>query len=155
MPKIWGGGENKVDGISFLRREIDRLFDEFAHGHWPFSLAGSGNGKLVPTVNMSETDKKIEVTAELPGVEEKDIDVSLAGDKLTIKAEKKSQSKQTDNDYFLLERSYGMFARTMTLPCEIAKKKVDAGFKNGVLSITLPKSSKLKVKKKKIKVQSR
>ena len=154
IPKMRGDDTSAGDVFSSLHREIDRVFDEFTRGQWPFPFSGSGSGKLSPNVNVSETDKKIEITAELPGVEEKDIDVSLSDDKLTIKAEKKSETEQTDKDYFLAERSYGVFERTMTLPCEVSDKKVKAAFKNGVLTITLPKSSKVKTRKKKIKVQS-
>ena len=114
IPKMRGDDTSAGDVVSALHREIVRVFDEFTRGQWPFPFSGSGSGKLSPNVNVSETDKKIEITAELPGVEEKDIDVSLSDDKLTIKAEKKSETEQTDKDYFLAERSYGVFERTMT-----------------------------------------
>jgi len=147
--------EGKGDFVSSLHREINRVFDDFADGeHWPFSSQMAGNGKLSPRVNVSETEKKVEVTAELPGVEEKDIDVNLTDDMLTIKAEKKSKTEKTEKDYYLAERSHGTFARTMRLPCAVSKKKVDARFKNGVLTVALPKSPKAKANKKKIKVKS-
>ena len=93
IPKMWGEDKGG-DVFSNLHRQIDRVFDDFTHGsHWPFPVAASGNGKLTPRVDVSETDTEIEVTAELPGVEEEQIDVNLTGDLLTIKAEKKSQEE--------------------------------------------------------------
>jgi HSP20 family protein len=155
IPRLWSENKAKGDVFSSLHREVDRVFDEFTQGeHWPFPLAKPGNGKLFPRVNVSETQKEVEVTAELPGVEDKDVDVSLVDDMLTIKAEKKSETKKTEKDYFLAECSHGTFERTMRLPCEVLEKKVSAKLNNGVLTITLPKSPKAKAKKKKIRVKS-
>ena len=154
IPKMWGEDKGN-DVFSNLHRQIDRVFDEFTHGdRWPFASTGAGNGKLTPRMNVSETDKEIEVTAELPGVEEKNIDVNLVGDMLTIKAEKKSEEETTEADYHLVERSYGKFERSMRLPCEVEAKKVDAKFKNGVLTVKLPKSPEVKAKTQKIQVQA-
>lgn len=154
IPKKWGEDKG-VDVFSNLHRQIDRVFDDFSQrGHWPFQAMSSDNGKLTPRVNVSESDKEIEITAELPGVEEKQIDVNLAGDLLTIKAEKKSEEETTEKDYHLVERSYGKFERTMRLPCEVDAKKVEAEFKNGILTVTLPKSPEVKAKNQKIPVQS-
>lgn len=154
LPKAWG--EDKGNDIfSSLHRQIDRVFDDFTQGeHWPFAALTASNGKMAPRINVSETDKEIEVTAELPGVEENQVDVSLVGDMLTIKAEKKAEEEKTEKDYHLVERSYGKFERTMRLPCEVDAGKVKADFKNGVLSVKLPKSPEMKAKTQKIEVQT-
>ena len=154
IPKKWGEDKGG-DVFSNLHRQIDRVFDDFTQGeHWPFAALTTGNGKLTPRVNVSETDKEIEITAELPGVEENQIDVNLVGDMLTIKAEKKSEEEKTDKDYHVVERSYGKFERSMRLPCEVDAKEVKADFKNGVLTVKLPKSPEVKAKTQKITVQA-
>jgi HSP20 family protein len=151
---MWGEDKGG-DVFSNLHRQIDRVFDDFTQGgHWPFPGLSAGNGKLTPRVNVSETEKEIEVTAELPGVEEKQIDVNLVGDMLTIKAEKQTEEEKTEKDYHLVERSHGKFERSMRLPCEVESKSVNATFKNGVLTIKLPKSPEVKAKTQKIAVQS-
>ena len=154
IPKMWGEDKGG-DVFSNLHRQIDRVFDDFTQGdRWPFPALSAGNGKLTPRVNVSETDKEIEITAELPGVEENQIDVNLVGDMLTIKAEKQTEEEKTEKDYHLVERSHGKFERTMRLPCEVEAKKVKATFKNGVLTVKLPKSAEIKSKTQKITVQS-
>lgn len=155
IPKLWGDDKGGRDVFSSLHREIDRVFDEFSHGErWPFGGLTGGNGKMSPRVNVSETDERIEVTAELPGVEEKDIDISLTDDMLTIKAEKRSETEKTEKDYRMMERSYGTFERTMRLPCLVVDAEIKADFKSGVLAITLPKSPEVKAKTTKITVQA-
>jgi len=154
IPSLWGKSKKGDDIFSSLHREIDRVFDEFTHGeHWPFATALTNDGKRSPRINVSEADKEIEITAELPGVEENDIDVSLSDDQLTIKGEKKSETEKTDKDYHLVERIYGSFERTMRLPCEVDSDKVKAKFKNGVLTVTLPKSPEAEAKTKKIPIK--
>ena len=155
LPKLWGDDKGPRDMFSNLHREIDRVFDDFTHGaRWPLTGFGDGNGKMAPRINVAETDQEIEVTAEMPGVEEKEIDVSLTDDMLTIKAEKKSETEKTEKDYKLMERSYGSYERTMRLPCAVETKKVSADFKNGVLTIKLPKSPEVKAKTQKIAVKA-
>jgi HSP20 family protein len=107
---------------------------------------------MSPLIDVSETDKGVEVTVELPGVDEKDIDVSLANDVLTIKGEKKSETEKTAKDYHLIERAYGAFERSTRLPCEVDASKVKAEFKNGVLKVKLPKTPEAKAKSHKISV---
>ncbi len=126
-----------------LQQEMNRLFDEFFTG---FDLApfrgfeGTWNA-FRPSVDVVETDKEIKVSAELPGLDEKQIDVSLSRDALTIKGEKKEEQEQKGENYYRLERSYGNFQRTIPLPCEVETDDVDATFKNGVLTIKLPKTA--------------
>jgi len=125
-----------------LQREVDRLFDDFARG------AGSnGAGMLMPSIDVSETDKEIEVVAELPGLERKDVDISLENDVLTIRGEKKVESKAGDKNgedgnekaYHVAERTYGVFYRVIQLPPGIDPSKVQATMSKGVLKITIPK----------------
>ena len=133
-----------------LRRRMDDLFDDFAVGTaWPFA---DGRGDVMPRVDVSETDKEVTVEAELPGVEEKDLDVSLADDVLTIKGEKKQEREEKKDTYRLTERSYGHFHRAMRLPFEPDPKKIKAAFKAGVLTVTVPKPPEVKAKAKKIAI---
>lgn len=155
LPSLWNDDKKSADIFSSLRHEIDRVFDDFTHSdHWPFSSDKNSEGKLTPRLDVSESKKTIEVTAELPGVEEKDIDISLYDDFLTIKGEKKSETKKDGENYRLVERSSGSFERTMRLPCEVNAADVAASFKNGVLKLTLPKSPEAKAKTKKIPIKS-
>jgi HSP20 family protein len=155
VPNLWGDKDKDNDLFSSLHREIDRVFDDFTRSeHWPFRALSTGNGKLTPRIDVSETDKKVEVTVELPGVDEKDIDISLSDDLLTIKGEKKSETEKTEKNYHLVERSYGSFERMTRLPCEVEADKVKAEFKSGVLKISLPKSPAAKAKSHKIAISA-
>jgi HSP20 family protein len=102
---------------------------------------------------VSETDKEIKVSAELPGMDDKDIDVSLTRDALTIKGEKKEEKEDKGKDYYKMERSYGSFTRSIPLPVEVDTDKVQATFKKGVLEITLPKTAKAIQETKKIPIK--
>ena len=138
--------------FSLLRREMDSLFDNFYRGFdiEPFE---SRLGVFNPKVDVTENDKEIKISAELPGMDEKDIDVSLQIDMLTIKGEKKEEKEDKGKDYYRMERSYGSFSRTIPLPIEVETEKVEAKFKKGVLSITLPKTAKAVAETKKIAVK--
>jgi HSP20 family protein len=105
-------------------------------------------------VDVAETEKTLEVTAELPGVNEKEIDVSLAGDMLTIKAEKKSDKEEKTKDYHLVERSYGTFERSMQLPFKADATKIDANFDKGVLKLVIQKPAEAQTKLQKIEVKA-
>lgn len=120
-----------------LHREMNRLFDDvFRSTPVPFDQSGE---TIVPQVNVSETDKELRVTAELPGVSEKDIDVTVDGDVLTIRSEKKAELKDDKENYYFVERAYGTLQRTLRLPFSVDPGQVQANFENGVLTITLPK----------------
>jgi HSP20 family protein len=138
--------------FSILRREMDSLFDNFFRGFdtEPFE---SRMGAFSPKVDVTEDDKEIKISAELPGMDEKDIDVSLQNDMLTIKGEKKEEKEDKGKDYYRMERSYGSFSRTIPLPVDVETDKVEAKFKKGVLSITLPKTAKAVAETKKIAVK--
>jgi HSP20 family protein len=142
-----------------LRREMDTLFDEFFKGFemepWG-RLWGEGNGtNFSPRVNVSESEKEIQVTAELPGIDPKDVDVSLARDVLTIRGEKQEEKKEEKDNYYHVERSFGSFSRSIPLPAGLVNAdQIDANFKNGVLTITLPKREEAQATTKRIAVKA-
>ncbi len=127
--------------LTAMRKEIDHVFDEF--GGRP-STNGSASRSAAPRMSVSETEGSVEIEAELPGVEEKDIEVALNEDVLTIKGEKRQEREEQHTDYYRQERSFGRFARSVTLPFEPDPKTVKALFARGVLKITLPKSATVK-----------
>ena len=122
-----------------LQREIDRLFDDFTSGFPTFPSFGNGKSQLMPSMDVTETDKAIEITAELPGLEEKDVQVNLADNLLTIRGEKKSEKEEKDKNYRLVERSYGSFERTLELPEGVDVDAIQASIAKGVLKVTVPK----------------
>lgn len=154
LPDLFGRRSGGNDIFRSLQHEIDQVFNEFSRG-MP-TLAGRGNGMGMGSVklNVAETDKAVEVTAELPGVDPKDIDVQLKDDILTIKGEKKSEKEDKQKNYHLVEQSYGSFERSFSLPCEVMADKVEAKFDKGVLKITLPKSPESQPKTRKIEVRN-
>ena len=138
--------------FALLRREMDSLFDNFFGGFDMEPFEGR-LGPFNPKVDVTETDKEIRVSAELPGMDEKDIEVSLQKDALTIKGEKKEEKEDKGKDYYKMERSYGSFSRTIPLPVEVDTEKIEAAFKKGVLTVTLPKTPKAVAETKKIAVK--
>ncbi|MBF0506624.1 MAG: Hsp20/alpha crystallin family protein [Nitrospirae bacterium] len=136
-----------------LQRDMNSLFDNFFRGFGPETFE-SRMGLFTPQIDVSETDKEIRISAELPGMDEKDIEVSLSKDILTIKGEKKEEKEDKGKDYYRMERSYGSFSRTIPLPVEVQDNKVDATFKKGVLTITLPKSEKAVKETKKVAIKA-
>ncbi|MBW2065194.1 MAG: Hsp20/alpha crystallin family protein [Deltaproteobacteria bacterium] len=135
--------------IDRLRNQIDRLFHDFFDMR-PFRLAFEG-GDWVPAADVSETDKEILVHAEAPGMNPKDIDVSLNGRVLTIKGEKKQEQEEKEKNLHRLERRYGSFYRSFELPADVDPDKVKASYKDGVLALALPKAKEQEVKKIEIK----
>ncbi|HME41744.1 MAG TPA: Hsp20/alpha crystallin family protein [Syntrophorhabdales bacterium] len=141
-----------------FQREMNKLVDDFFGGFnlSPWAPLEKGLATtFTPRVNVSETDKEIKVSAELPGMDEKDIDVSLTRDTLTIKGEKKEEKEEKGEDYYRMERSYGSFTRSVPLPVEVDTDKVQATFKKGVLDITLPKTARAIEEMKKVPVKSK
>ncbi len=145
-----------------LRQEIDRVFDDFGSGFWrrPFRpLADveallSRKMKSMPAVDVTETDKAFEITAELPGIDEKNVEVKTANGGLTIKGEKKDEREETKKDYYLSERRYGSFERYFALPEGVDADKIEATFKKGLLTVTLPKKPEAQKAAKKIEVKA-
>jgi HSP20 family protein len=106
----------------------------------------------MPAIDMSEDEKAYEISAELPGMEPKDIDVSMAGDMLVLKGEKRQEKEEKDRNYHFSERAYGSFQRSFELPASVDRDKISADFSKGVLTITLPKTANAQQPTKKIEV---
>lgn len=151
LPDVFGRGAG-MDMFSNLQREIDRVFQDFGRGGMP-ALGELGRNGMGLKVNLAEHDNAIEVTAEMPGCAPEDIDVQLKDGILTIKGEKKAETEDKQKDYHVMERSYGMFERSFTLPAEVDGSKVDATFDKGVLKVTLPKLPEEQSKAQKITVK--
>ena len=139
-----------------LQREMNSLFDDFFKG---FDLAPFGRdrerfGTFSPSIDIKENDKDVSIKAELPGMDEKDIEVSLTNDALTIRGEKKEEKEDNGKNYYRMERNYGSFSRTIPLPTGIDSQKADAVFKKGVLTITVHKTEEAEAKVKKIKIKT-
>lgn len=150
-PNQAASAEHPVD---LFRDEMNRLFDSFFRG-FDMEPFGGRVSAFSPKIDIVEAEKQITVTAELPGMDEKDIDVSISRDSLSIKGEKKVEKEDKGKDYYRMERSYGSFSRTIPLPAEIDTEKVDAEFKKGVLTVTLPKSAQAVKAVKKIAVKTK
>jgi HSP20 family protein len=139
--------------LATLEHRMNDMMEGFFHdfGLEPWSL--NRTSTFTPRVNVSEDEKSVYVTAELPGLDEKDIDVTLTRDALVIKGTKQSESEQSQADYYRMERSYGEFRRVVPLPAEIDSDKAEATFRKGVLSITLPKVEAEVKQQKKIEIK--
>jgi HSP20 family protein len=144
--------EDYFDPFVTFRREMDRMFDHFFDG-FP-GRAGNGSGAIAPAIDLDETDKEMVITAELPGVTDKDIEVSLTGDVLTIRGEKKTETEEKKGGAYYTERRYGSFARSLRLPFEVKDEQVDAKFKDGVLTIRMPKPAELQSQVRRIEVKA-
>src|ERR1700738_4749090 len=125
-------------GLFGLHREIDRLFSEFAQGIGP----NGGQANIIPSIEISETDKAIEVSAEMPGLERKDVEISIEDDPLPTRGEKKIEENKKDKNVQLSERAYGVFYRVLQLPPGIDPSSVQATMSNGVLKVTIPQAAK-------------
>ena len=145
-----------------LKKEVDRLFEDFGDDFWrrPFrslvDLERDWTKKFVsaPAVDVSETEKAYEITAELPGTDQKNIEVNLANGGIIIKGEKREESEEKKKDYYVSERRYGSFERYFDLPEGVDADKIEAAFKNGVLKVTLPKTAEAQKPAKKIEVKA-
>ncbi len=162
-----GNGEQKAEralasrGPSFhpvenLRREMDRLFEDFFGGgipapftrrmfDWdiePFGDLTKRMGAVTPRIDVHESDNAVTIEAELPGMDEDNIDLTLSENLLTLQGEKKDEKEEEKDDYHVSERHYGSFKRTFRVPETIDVEKVVAKFKKGVLTVTMPKSAK-------------
>ena len=141
-----------------LQREVDRVFESFWSGFGTPSLLRESGGALAGItldvkIDASEDDKAYHVTAELPGLSEKDVEVTFADNTLTISGEKKEEKEVNEENYHRRERSFGSFRRSFTLPAEVDEEKIGASFKDGVMTIDLPKSQQAQKKAKKITIE--
>lgn len=138
------GVAGERDPFAVLRREMNSLFDDFfTDVERPPALALPA---FSPKVDVKETDGEVRITAELPGVDEKDVEVSVSGDLLTIKGEKKEEKEEKGEERYHFERTYGAFRRSLALPCEVNGDKATATYTKGVLTIVLPKVADAKKK---------
>jgi len=173
VPQAWWPFES-------LRREIDRMFDDFGRDFWStpfrrptfaaepfwstpfrrptFAVEPFWRRELAwgaePAVDIAESDKAYEITAELPGMDEKNIEVKLAKGGLTIKGEKHEEKEEKKKDYYLHERHFGSLERFLRVPEGVDADKIEASFKNGVLTVTLPKTPEAQKAEKKITVKA-
>jgi HSP20 family protein len=123
-----------------LQRDINRLLEDVL-------LSGVGDGSnleqtgvMMPVINVSETNNELRITAEMPGVREEDVDVTLNDDLLTIRAAKREERREEGEDLHVVERAFGTFQRTFRIPFDVDPSQVQARFENGVLTVTIPKS---------------
>ena len=137
--------------FALFRKEFDDLFDAFFRT-FDLKPIEPSIGSFSPRVDVVDSEKEISIKAELPGMDEKDIDVSLSRGVLTIRGEKKEEKEDRGKDYFRMERSYGSFNRSIELPAEVDETMIKANFKKGVLDITLSKTPKAVQETRKIKV---
>ncbi len=147
-----------------MRKEIDRMFDDFGDGFWNISGTRNSEPEPVwrrdfgweksPAVDVVEKEKAYEISAELPGMDEKDIAVTVAHGILTIRGEKKEEKEQKQKDYHVSERHYGSFARRFRIPDEIDPGKIEAKFDKGVLAVTVPKTAAAQKPERKITIKA-
>jgi HSP20 family protein len=151
--------------LASLRHEIDRLFEDFDRDLWgsPFRRSmfdiapfwrRATSWAAEPAVDIVEKEKAYEITAELPGLDEKNIEVKLANGGLTIKGEKQEEKEEKKKDYYLHERHFGSFERCFAVPEDVDTDKIEANFKKGVLTVTLPKKPEAIKPEKKIEVKA-
>ncbi len=163
MRPAGSGGGHFGRPFESLHRRIDRLFDDFGSGPWGFPFPTQmfeapapqrqDSWLNSPAVDVVETAKAYEITADMPGMDEKNVEVKLANGVLTIKGEKRDTREEKQKDYYLRERSYGSFERRFSVPEDVAADKIAASFQKGVLTLTLPKKPEAVQPEKKIEIK--
>lgn len=160
MPwRTTGGGKQKESSeypMMRLHEEVDRIFENFFK-EFPSTTTGFGKdlrSEFVPRVNVIEKEKEIRVEIELPGMEEKDLELSIDNGFLVISGEKKHEREDKKDNYYMMERSYGSFCRQLPLPAEADQEHIKAEFKSGVLNITIMKTEEARSKVKKIPISA-
>jgi len=145
------------DPFRDFQREMNRLFDDF-FGDFPLALRPAGQelaaGGFNPRIDVSETDKEVRVSAELPGMDEKDIAVELEDTTVTLRGEKKVEKEEKGKNWYTREQSFGSFRRVIPLPAAVDSAKAGAKFKKGVLTITAPKKADEQARRKAIKIET-
>ena len=144
------------DMFSAMREEMDQVFQQFERGfpRWPSLFRSGGEGAIVvPELDVRENTNTITIEAELPGVDEKNVTVTVANGVLTIKGEKKQEKEEKNENYYLSERSYGAFERSLRLPDTIDESKVEAKFDKGVLKVTAAKKPEAVKAERKIEIK--
>lgn len=148
---------DEEDTIIDFRRQMNRLFDEFFER--PFSLSPFFSGstmmkEFTPHLDVSETDKEIIISAELPGLEPEDIHIGMDGNALTISGEKQAEKEDKGKHYYRVERSYGHFSRSIAIPEGVDPDNIDATFRRGVLKISLPKTAEYQKQSRRIPIKT-
>ena len=141
LPSLWR------DPFTALREEMNDLRAQLAGDGKEDWLAGA----MAPALDMAETDTAIDVRMDLPGITAKDIDIQVNGNVLTVSGDRKEEQEEKGKTFHRIERSYGSFSRTVTLPCAVNESEVAAEYKDGVLMVKLPKSEESKARKIKVK----
>lgn len=163
VPFKWGGLRREGEPADSFRREMDRLHREMDRLFDGFLTESGGpswwsdmmsRGAVTPQLDVSEDDKTLRVNVELPGMDEKDVDVTLTDRTLTIRGEKKEDKEQKEENYYRRERAYGSFTRRIEIPAEVDATKIEASFKKGVLTVQLPKTKEAQQKVKHIEVKA-
>jgi HSP20 family protein len=161
LPTIWHrdmmpSKRQDDDPLYALQQDMNRIFDDF-FANFPLSAGVGLSGRLgefSPSIDIKESEREVTIKVELPGVDEKDIDVALTNDMLTIEGEKKEEKEEKGKGYYHAERTYGSFRRMLQLPAGIDSKKAEASFKKGVLTIKVPKTEEAKSKVQKIAIKT-
>lgn len=147
--------EDLQDPFVAFRREVDRMVDDF-FGSGPLgkrAWSAGWQGGVSLNIDVADSEKELVVTAELPGLDEKDFEVTLAGDVLTIKGEKKVENENRNGDAYYVERRFGSFSRSLRLPFEAGEEQVDAKYDRGVLTIRVPKPAGVQRQARRIEVK--
>jgi HSP20 family protein len=143
------------DPFTSFRREVDRMFDDFfrsaGQGLQPWSASWHA---MAPRIDISDSDKELVITAEMPGLDEKDFEVTLAGDLLTIKGEKKTENEDRNGNAYYVERRFGSFSRSVRLPFEAGDEQVEANYDRGVLTVRVPKPAEAQRHVRRIEVKA-
>jgi HSP20 family protein len=144
-----------------LRHEVDRLFEDFGRGNWMSPFRSINFESMLPhqswntpAVDIVEKDRLYEITAELPGLDAKNLEVTLRNGNVILKGEKQEEKEEKSKDYYVKERQYGSFERSFALPDGVDASKVEATFKNGILSVTLPKTAEAQKPEKKVEIKA-
>ncbi len=156
LPSLFRSGRDRDlparrEPFEAFQREMNRLFEDFWRDPWIPSRLG-GEAEFWPRMDVEETDGEVRVTAELPGLEEKDFELTLEGDRLTIRGEKRAEREDRRRGW--QECSYGSFERTLVLPCEVEAEKASAEYEQGVLRVRLPKTETARERARRIPVEA-
>jgi HSP20 family protein len=149
-------GDDLHDPFLSFRRDVDRMFDDFFSGFGRRAVGSPFASWTAPTpsLDLTETEKEIVVTAEMPGLDDKDFEVNVSGDVLTLKGEKRAKHEHRNGDAYHMERRFGSFSRSVRLPFEVQDEKVDARYQKGELTIRVPKPADMQRQVRRIEVRT-